>query len=238
MTRSYRSPVRAERAHLTRAHLRDTASAIFARKGYTSTSVREIARSAGLSLDSVTAAGGKAALFVAGFEHALNDGEEAIPVIERPEVAGRWGIDDLETAIGAVIDFLVASNERAGGLWPAYLEGARADPVVAVAYEGKMTQMRAATRAVVESLMIRGLAQPVVDAQTIGDLIWAAAHPEQYQLLVRSAGWPRERFRRWLMTLCLTLLRGEVPAGPVDAMRPPAAEPSPSPSSPEEEIIR
>src|SRR5215831_1339715 len=85
-TRSYNSPVRREQAARTRQRILDAAGDLFARQGYGTTSVRQIADAAQVAPDTVYATfGSKARLLTALVDIRLAPGGQA-SVLDRPEI--------------------------------------------------------------------------------------------------------------------------------------------------------
>ncbi|MFD2474111.1 TetR/AcrR family transcriptional regulator [Amycolatopsis silviterrae] len=205
MPRSYDSPIRAARSAETRQRVVQVAGRLFAEHGYAATTLRMVARDAKVSLERVTAVGGKPALLLAAFEDAVNDGEP-LGLTRRGDIAPAWAGDDLGEILAALVSYVALSNERINALTAAWSEARRADPELAAAYRRRMDDMREAGRAFVTELVARGLVDPGVDPAAIADEFWAASHPTQYDLLVTLAGWSPDRFRAWLLERTVRLI--------------------------------
>jgi AcrR family transcriptional regulator len=205
MPRNYDSPIRDARRAETRQRVVQVAGQLFADLGYTATTLRMVARDARVSLERVTAVGGKPALLLAAFEDAINDGEP-LGLIQRSDIAPAWAGDSLGEILAALVTYVASSNERVDALTAAWSEARRADPELAAAYHRRMNDMRTAGREFVTELVTRGLVDPHVNPTAIADEFWAAAHPTQYDLLVNLAGWSPERFRTWLLERTIRLI--------------------------------
>jgi AcrR family transcriptional regulator len=87
-TRTYRSPVRDEQAAATRAAVLEAARHLFTSAGYAGTTVSDVARRAGVSVDTVYASvGRKPQLLLAVHDMALAGGAEPVEAQARDYVA-------------------------------------------------------------------------------------------------------------------------------------------------------
>ena len=87
-TRTYRSPVRAEQAAATRRAVLVAARKLFTTTGYAATTVADVARLAGVSVDTVyTSVGRKPELLLAVHDMALGGGDEPVGAEGRDYVA-------------------------------------------------------------------------------------------------------------------------------------------------------
>ena len=93
--RAYRSPRRAEGAARTRERIVSAARDLLRDKGYAGTTVTEVARAAGVSVDTLyTSVGRKPQLVLAVVDDILGEGQGAVPAAQRAYVArgpGRRG---------------------------------------------------------------------------------------------------------------------------------------------------
>lgn len=194
----YRSTLRDRRAEQTRQRVASAASSLFAAQGYTATSVRQIAATADVSLDTLYACGGKAAVFLLGLELAV-DGTADRPLFGPDRQAELAAGPTLDAALHRVAEFVAASHERSAGLWAALEEGARTDGDLAEARGRIAAAQRAEARSLMGALVERGLARPPEDPSRTADLCWAASHAQQHRLLVLDAGWTVAAYRAWLV---------------------------------------
>lgn len=185
-----RSPsLREEQASATRLRIADAARRLFAEQGYSTTSLAEVARAAGVAPRTVyTVFGTKREILSAICEAWLEDARAR----ERAE-----GVLALRDA---------GDRVRGAGAWLAALYAAGFDVVQvldsAVDEDGPTRTLLRAKLAgrnrVMDSMVasVQGrLAVPLAEGQA---LFRAMAAPGVYQSLVVEAGWSPERFGTWL----------------------------------------
>lgn len=211
VTRVYRSPLRERQAEATKTRVCQAAAPLFAAQGYAGTSVREVAAAAGVSVETVYAAGGKAAVFLRSFELAFSGTPDGAPMLELDALAPTWASASLADLLLGMTTFIVESNERSAGLWAAYVQGATTDPGLASAYDQRMQDMRADGRRILEATVAKGLCALPADPEHTVDAIWLTLHPSQYVLLVTHARWTREHYQAWMLATVTALLDGGRP---------------------------
>ena len=143
MTRMYRSPRRALQAQQTRAAVLTACRAMFAERGWAATGVRDIAATAGVSVETVYATlGGKVALLTAALDDAGDD--EPVPLAERPMFLA-LGEGSLAERTGAAAALITDIHVRTIGLQRALREGAGGEPALAQLLAAKEENRRAST---------------------------------------------------------------------------------------------
>lgn len=205
--RPYRSPLRQLQADETRTRVCRAAAPLFADRGYTRTSVRQLAAAAGVSVETVYAVGGKAAVFLRSFELAFSGTTQGASLLDLDAVAPALASSTLEELVGGMSDFIVASNERSAGLWTAYVEGANTDDALAAAYARRMDDMRADGHRVLDLAVGKGLCAAPGDPDRTVDAVWVVLHPSQYVLLVSHARWDLAAYHCWMQRSVLAVLR-------------------------------
>lgn len=210
-TRSYRSPLRAERARRTRRAILDTARELFAAQGYEGTTIAAIADTAGVAVDTVYATvGTKPVLFRLLLETALSGGDQAVPAEERDYVVR---IRAAPSAREKIALYAEAAGDIAGRMAPLHLvlrSAAASSPELA-AMRDEIAQRRARNmRLFAEDLAATGELRPGLSLDEVADVVWSTSSAEFYALLVRERGWPPERFEHWLTdTWCRLFLARE-----------------------------
>ncbi|MBC2638944.1 MULTISPECIES: TetR/AcrR family transcriptional regulator [unclassified Rhodococcus (in: high G+C Gram-positive bacteria)] len=193
-TRRYRSPLRRMQAAQTRAVVLDAATRMFAERGWVGTGMREVARDAAVSVETVYATfGSKAGLLKSALETAVAGDDEEVPLADRPVYTaigtGRTTGDRIEMSARMVAGI----NERSYRLAMAIRQGATTDDTLAaVAAELEGQRRRSVTD--VANLIVGRPAHP---GQV--DELWLQTHDQVYALLVDECGWSRVRYESWLI---------------------------------------
>lgn len=195
----YHAPQRAEAAARTRARIREAAAGLFVERGYVVTTIRDIARAAGVGERTVYAAfPNKAELFQHVLDVATVGDERPVAVADRPEIQNAFDEADPRSAIARTIDYTAALFERAGDLIMVTVQAADADPDMRAAADAGAHATRQLWLTLTESLHAAGALRPELTARTAADVIYALASPHTHQLLRRHCRWPAEAYRAWL----------------------------------------
>ncbi|GLY29192.1 TetR family transcriptional regulator [Kineosporia sp. NBRC 101731] len=207
MSRTYRSDLRGQQAEDTRRRILEVAAGKFAQDGYAATSVRQLAVAAGVSVNTLYAIGGKPEIFLKALVQVIDD-EEGARLVDRPEVVDLFAVAEpvLNQVLVAQAALITAANDRSAKLWAAFEEGANTDAYLAVAYGQEAEKMRADSRRGLDRLVRAGICAAPADPDRTADLLWAAGHPRNYDVLVRQAGWAPTDFQEWLVGQWMALL--------------------------------
>ena len=197
--RSYRSPGRASAAAATRARIREAAGRLFVEQGYAATSLRQIAKSAGVGERTLyDAFPSKAALFSHTLGVAVVGDEEPVAVAARPEITDARQQPDPGQAIAQHVAYSAGLLERAGDLIMVSVEAAGADPDMREAADAGAAATLSVHLALAESLHARGSLRPELDPAAAADILYALLSPHMHQLLRRHRDWSVDRYRTWL----------------------------------------
>ena len=192
--------LRARRAQLTRDEILNAARRLFAERGYSRTSVRDIAREAGVSAQTVYDSIGSKRALVARLNDVI-DVEAGVADIARRAAESS---DPREVVItGARITRSIL--EHCGDIIRALVTGAAAEPdLAAVLDEGHRRHLAGAARTV-EMLDRLGALAPALDqADAVESL--AAASDFRFALMVRDDyGWSLDRIENWIASISQTL---------------------------------
>jgi AcrR family transcriptional regulator len=207
-SRTYSSQLRTEQAAATRRRVLLTAADLFARRGYHGTSLSAIAKSAGVSVDTVQATGAKRDLLLHAFEVATVGRETTDPIGEPSEEVLRiLTIGDLEDFIEAVAALLVRQNAGVARLWRAMRAAVASEPEVADLYRPLLGRRRRDFVRLVDELVARGAQVPVERRDAVVDELIYLLDPEGGLHFVEESGWSTQQYERWFAE-CLRTAAG------------------------------
>lgn len=190
--RRYVSPRRDQQVAETRAAILEAAIDLFGSRGWTGTGVRDVARQAGVSVETVYSTfGSKVGLFKAALDVSVVGDLAQVPLAERPDFA-RIGEGAAVERVGAAAALVRQINDRVSGLRNALREGAYAESELAT-MQGELEQRRMAdVEQGVRMIAGGGVAESAVEG------VWAVVSVEVFQLLTTHAGWSFDQYERWL----------------------------------------
>jgi AcrR family transcriptional regulator len=189
--------LRERRAQLTHDEILRAARRLFAEHGYARTSVRDIAKAAGVSAQTVYDSVGSKQQLVAQLNDLI-DAEAGIGAIVGP------GLQSDDPRELAAISARVARSilEHCGDIIHALVTGAAAEPeLAAVLAEGQRRHVAGATT-VVDRLRELGADLPDGAVETL-----AAVSDVRFALVLQeSYGWSLDELEQWMASTAITLL--------------------------------
>ncbi|RZL79703.1 MAG: TetR family transcriptional regulator [Rhodococcus sp. (in: high G+C Gram-positive bacteria)] len=192
-TRTYRSPRRRLQAAQTRAAVLEAAHELFAAHGWVGTSMRDIARTAGVSVETVYATvGSKVAVLKIALDVAVAGDDEPVALADRPEFLALGVGPTLEDRAGAAARLVGAINHRACLLDAALRQGAAVEDELGERLAELERGRREGTSAGGRLVAGRRL------RATEFDELWMLTSIAVHNLLVRDSGWSRDRYEIWL----------------------------------------
>jgi AcrR family transcriptional regulator len=190
--RAYASPRRQQQAAETRAAVLAAAVALFSEKGWAATGVRDVARAAGVSVETVYANfGSKAELLMAAMDVAVVGDAQPVPLAGRTEFT-TLGEGTLPERASAAASLVTRVHARTAGIYLALRDAAAADPDLAE----RMRKGEQQRRVSVEQGMTLVAGRPVTPQERDG--LWAIAGVDVYRLLTELPGWTRHEYQAWL----------------------------------------
>lgn len=197
--RTYRSPVRLERAAATRKSVLDAAQSLFLQGGYLGTTARDIANTAGVSVDTVYASvGRKREVMLALLERAISGAEEAVPPDERMYVQEIAAAPTARAKIEIYARALRELIPRMAPLVAVLKQASSADAECAQVWKGISERRAMNMRRFAAELIGTGQLRPELTVDEVADLVWSTNAPEYYLLLLER-GWTPERYERLLV---------------------------------------
>lgn len=206
-TRRYDATTRRRRAEATRRRILRAAAALFAEHGYAGTAVTQVARRAGVSVDTVYASVGRKPQMLLAVHDAVLGGGDPVPAEQRDYVRA------VREAVGARAKIAVYA-EALGRLLPGSVPIAEALRVA-----GQTDPDCRAVRAALDDRRARNMRLLAADLRATGelrddltddavaDLVWSMNSPEYYLLVTGRGATPEEYAGRVADVWTRTLLR-------------------------------
>jgi AcrR family transcriptional regulator len=218
--RQYRSELRREQAAATRQRIADAARSLMLSHGYAATTMGDVARAAGVAVQTLYAAcpGGKAGLAKLVYDVTLAGDAQLVPMAERPPVQAIVAEPDptrkLELYARMVL-FVAKRITPVHRVLRAAAAATPADEAVHDLLQEAEHQHRAGSRGPAAHLAEVGALRSGLSVDRAADQIYALASIEVYERLTEICGWTNEEYHGWLATtLASTLLEpGCVPGG-------------------------
>jgi TetR/AcrR family transcriptional regulator, regulator of cefoperazone and chloramphenicol sensitivity len=196
--------LRERKAQLTREEILAAARRLFAERGYSRTSVRDIAEAAGVSAQTVYDSVGSKQALVARLNDLI-DSEAGIAAVAM--AAARSEVP--REVVGASARICRSILEHCGDILHALVSGAAAEPdLAAVLAEGQRRHVHGA-RMMVGRLTQLGALAPGLDTDAAVDTLAALSDVRSALILRESYGWSLERIEAWIADTSRALLLGE-----------------------------
>jgi AcrR family transcriptional regulator len=190
--RTYRSPRRRQQAAETRAAVLEAATRLFGEHGWAATGMRDVARAAGVSVETVYAGfGAKSDLLMAAIDVAVVGDADPVP-LDRRTVFTALGRGSREERLRAAARLVTDIHRRTAGVNLALREAAASDPEL----DRLMRRREDGRRADVEEGMSLVVGHPVTRLQA--DALWAVLDIGVYRLLTDLRGWTAQQYQDWL----------------------------------------
>lgn len=198
--RAYRSPRREQQAAETRAVVLAAADTLFAARGWAATGMRDVAREAGVAVETVYANfRSKTDLLMAAIDVSVVGDAEPVPLSQRPEFA-RLSVGSLADRVASAARLLTGINRRVSGLHRALREAAASEPELAQ----KLTEGEQRRRVNVQQGAELMIGRRLDDDERDG--LWAIVSTDVFDLLTGIAGWTPQRYEAWLARMLARLL--------------------------------
>jgi len=203
--RSYDSSRRQEQARETRRTILRAAHQLFVEHGYARTTIAEIARSAGVSPETIYATyKNKATLLHRVWDVTIGGDDEAVVFHERPEIKAFRAEPDLGKRLTMNAAFFAGVARRMTPFLLA-LHGAAASEPAAAQMLAEIGRQRLAGMSVLASEAAK-TGQLAVSEDECRDLMWSTTDGMLWHRLVQERGWSDEQYaeligRMWVAAL-------------------------------------
>lgn len=191
-SRRYESPMRARQAQETRAALLAAAAGLFTERGWVSTSMRDVAREAGVATETLYAHfSSKQALLQATIDVAAVGDAAEVAVADRPEFAA-LGQGQRAERIAAAARLVASIHHRTSPFARVLREAAPSNAEIAE----MLRATRDRQRQDIQAGMSLVLGRPATAVEL--DEVWPLLSPELQLLLVVDSGWSDEQYEQWV----------------------------------------
>ncbi len=205
-TRSYRSPHRREQAAATRSSVLTAARELLQNNGYAATSVADIARLAGVSVDTVYASvGRKPQIVLAVIDMVLGAADEPVPAEQRDYVRA---IQREPTALGKIKVYAAAVARlipQTAPLQEILRTAGQTDADCAAAWQHLVRRRAANMRLFAADLRSTGELRGDLADEEVADVVWST-NAAEYWLLLEQRGWTSARYETLLVDLWSRML--------------------------------
>ncbi|MFD7844909.1 TetR/AcrR family transcriptional regulator [Nocardia sp. NPDC059764] len=195
--RRYESPLRQETAARTRQQVVEVATRLFIERGWEGTSMRDVARAAGCSVETVYASvGNKTALLETVLDIAVVCDDAQITLDEWFGV----GEGPLATRVATLAEVIVGNYRRTAELRRVLDSAARINAELAELD----TRSRAQERISRTALVSAAAGRPLTELET--DAVQSVFSNEIYRLLTAVSGWSDVQYQQWAAGAIVRLL--------------------------------
>ena len=200
VSRSYRSPLRAEQARQTQRRILDAAYRLLLEQGYAATTMAAVAAAAGVSGQTVyNAFGTKPALVKRVYDVTLVGDDEPVPFADRPDARALRAEPDPRRFLLGYAAVGRDMIERLGPLLRVLVAGARAgDPELTAFVDTVNGERLTGATMMVRHLVELGALRDGVAVEEAVDAVWMLNSVEVWSLLVEQRGWTGERYAAWV----------------------------------------
>jgi len=198
--RPYDARRRRERAEEERAATRQrvalAARHLFLERGYAATTMADVAREAGVALQSVYNAGqSKAELLHLVVDLAVVGDPEEVMLLDRPSYAAIADEPSAKRQVEMIADLIAAVMERLAPVWVAYREAAAVDPKAAANLVAAHQRRHETFTGMIGMLPQDRLRRPLAESV---DSAWAIGSVDVYLLFRTARGWDHADYSTWL----------------------------------------
>jgi AcrR family transcriptional regulator len=206
-TRSYHSPRRIEQAAATRRAVLAAARELFVSRGYSATTLAEVAGRAQVSLDTIYATvGRKPALLRELVETSISGTDRAVPAAQRDYVTRIGAATSATDKITIYADAITVIQQRMAPVFLALRDAAASDADCAALWDEISNRRAEGMRRFAADLRSTGEIRGDLTDQQVADIIWSMNAAEYWDLLIHQRGWTATQFNHWLIDAWTRLL--------------------------------
>jgi AcrR family transcriptional regulator len=197
--RKYDASGRQAQARQSRRAVLDAAHRLFLERGYATTTVAEVAATAGVSVETVYKAfTNKPGLVKAVFDVLVVGDDEEVPMLQRDFVRRNMAEPDPRRKLADYGDHLAATAPRISPILLVVRAAAGSDAGAAAVWEQLQAERLTGMTVFAKHLHDGGFLRDGVSKNEARDVLWTHNSVELWDLLVAQRGWSNQRFGRWI----------------------------------------
>jgi AcrR family transcriptional regulator len=205
--RRYSSTRRQAQASETRRQIVAAAGKLFAELGYTGTTIDDIAREAGIAVQTVYAHfGSKRAILTRLVEVSVGGDEAPVPILERPEPQAVRHEPDQQRQLRLFAHGIGEIMARMSPIFEIMRTAAKTEPEIAELLQQLLEERLQNLTRFAGWVAANGSLRGDLNVAAAGETIWLLTSAEVYRLLTVDRGWTREQYAQWLGATLVTLL--------------------------------
>jgi AcrR family transcriptional regulator len=198
-SRTYRSELRQRQAAETRTRIVEAAVEVLGENGYQAATFAQIAKRAGVSVETVQKHGPKTALMWAAVESASFGSEGR----DRDIFATDYGkalldVGDPDEFAARLGETMLAINEPAAGVWAAVTAAALGDPEVRTQMADRLAEIRKQTGKALRIAAARGWVRTDVPFDDLLEAVCVVVSVESYVRFVHWDGKSRKKYKTFI----------------------------------------
>lgn len=206
-SRSYDNALRQAQSADTRRRILDVTRELIVERGYRATTVAEVARRAGVHLDTVyELVGRKPVLLRELIEQAISGGPGAVAAEEREYVKAVRAEPDPARKLAIYARAVRDIQARMAPLYLALRDASATEPEAEEVWRQISDRRAANMRKLAQDLDQAGGLRAGMSVEKAADVIWATNSSELYVLLTVERGWSPDAYEDWLTDAWCRLL--------------------------------
>ena len=195
--RTYDSSRRRAQAAENRAAIVHAARDLFVEQGYGRTTMADVARAAGVSVETIhKSVGTKATLLHRAWDITIGGDDQDVVFHERPEIMAIRSEPDLARRLLLQARFSTETAQRIAPFQLMVQAASGADPAAAAMLEEMDRQRLAGLGTMASEAAATG--QLIVSEEECRDILWSTTDGTLWNRLVVQRGWTNDRYATWL----------------------------------------
>ncbi|TKK87803.1 TetR/AcrR family transcriptional regulator [Herbidospora galbida] len=198
---------RVEQARATRRRIIDQAAGLFIEHGYAATTLAQIAKGAGVAVQTLYFHFGNKATVLKEVVDVLAVGDDKpVPLLDRTWAQRVRDEPDGRRALAIWVRNARAVFGRVAPIMKIVRDAVGADPEMAAQWQTNLGQRYLAQRTVVQQLADKHALRPGLTVDRAADIVFCLVSIEVYQLFTIERGWTPAQWERWIKDTLTTAI--------------------------------